>query len=50
EYFREYAYTNKFEFLAVILEHFFETPEIFKREFPELYLNVKTMINFKEEV
>lgn len=48
QYFREYAYTNKFEFLAVILEHFFETPEIFKKEFPELYENVKTMINFKE--
>lgn len=48
QYFREYAYTNKFEFLAVILEHFFETPEIFKKEFPELYENVKAMINFKE--
>lgn len=34
EYFRAYAYTNKFEFLAVILEHFFETPEIFQQEFP----------------
>ncbi|AWK04463.1 hypothetical protein HYN56_09540 [Flavobacterium crocinum] len=50
QYFREYAYTNKFEFLAVILEHFFETPEIFKREFPELYQNVKTMINFREDL
>lgn len=50
QYFRDYAYTNKFEFLAVILEHFFETPEIFKKEFPELFENVKTMINFKEEV
>ncbi|MBW1656964.1 zinc-dependent peptidase [Flavobacterium quisquiliarum] len=50
QYFREYAYTNKFEFLAVILEHFFETPEIFKIEFPELYKNVKTMINFREDL
>lgn len=48
-YFRDYAYTNKFEFLAVILEHFFETPEIFKKEFPKLYEHVKAMINFKEE-
>ncbi len=48
QYFRDYAYTNKFEFLAVILEHFFETPEIFRKEFPELYENVRTMINFKE--
>ncbi|SEP24316.1 hypothetical protein SAMN05444671_4742 [Flavobacterium sp. CF108] len=48
-YFRDYAYTNKFEFLAVIFEHFFETPEIFKKEFPKLYEHVKAMINFKEE-
>jgi Mlc titration factor MtfA (ptsG expression regulator) len=47
-YFRAYAYTNKFEFLAVILEHFFETPEIFKQEFPKLFAHVKTMINYKE--
>ena len=47
KYFREYAYQNQFEFLAVILEHFFESPEIFQNEFPELYLRVKKMINFK---
>lgn len=46
EYFRIYAYTNQFEFLAVILEHFFETPSRFSREFPELYENVRRMINF----
>lgn len=44
-YFRIYAYTNKFEFLAVILEHFFETPDEFRREFPELYESVRRMIN-----
>lgn len=47
-YFRIYAYTNKFEFVAVILEHFFETPFQFKAEFPELYHKVKVMINFHE--
>ncbi|HEX8562445.1 MAG TPA: zinc-dependent peptidase [Flavobacterium sp.] len=47
EYFRIYAYTNEFEFLAVILEHFFETPQIFKKEFPELYDNVRLMINYR---
>ncbi|CAM2791047.1 zinc-dependent peptidase [Flavobacterium frigoris] len=47
-YFRIYAYTNKVEFLAVILEHFFETPQVFKEEFPELYSNVRDMINFNE--
>ena len=46
-YFREYAYENQFEFLAVVLEHFFESPEIFKNEFPELYGRVVKMINFK---
>lgn len=47
-YFRIYAYTNQAEFLAVVLEHFFETPQIFKKEFPELYHHVSTMINFQE--
>ncbi|AWG23918.1 zinc-dependent peptidase [Flavobacterium kingsejongi] len=48
-YFREYAYENQFEFLAVLLEHFFETPDTFKSTFPELYHNVKTMINYEGE-
>jgi hypothetical protein len=47
-YFRLYAYENQFEFIAVILEHFFETPQIFKNEYPELYQNVSSMINFEE--
>jgi len=47
-YFRDYAYTNDFEFLAVVLEHFFETPKEFKTEFPELYHLVKRMINYNE--
>ncbi|MCG2610699.1 zinc-dependent peptidase [Flavobacterium sp. SM15] len=48
DYFRIYAYTNKYEFLAVVLEHFFETPNRFKQEFPELFHKVELMINFKE--
>ncbi|WP_248905549.1 zinc-dependent peptidase [Flavobacterium sp. K5-23] len=48
KYFRIYAYTNQAEFLAVVLEHFFETPQNFKKEFPELYNNVKIMINYYE--
>lgn len=47
-YFRDYAYVNGVEFLAVILENFFETPEEFKIEFPELFQKVKTMINYVE--
>ncbi|MFV8268421.1 zinc-dependent peptidase [Flavobacterium sp. GT2N3] len=49
KYFRLYAYENQFEFLSVILEHFFETPRIFKTNHPELYAHISRMINFKEE-
>lgn len=49
-YFRVYAYTNEFEFIAVLLEHFFETPHDFKREFPELFEQVRVMINYKTDV
>jgi Mlc titration factor MtfA (ptsG expression regulator) len=48
-YFRAYAYENQFEFLSVILEHFFETPHVFKLTHPELFAHVFAMINFKEE-
>lgn len=50
KYFRIYAYTNSFEFVAVLLEHFFETPEVFRREFPELYGHVRIMINYRENI
>lgn len=45
-YLREYAKTNKFEFFAVCLEHFVETPEQFKKELPELYTLLQRMMNF----
>jgi Mlc titration factor MtfA (ptsG expression regulator) len=45
---REYAFENQYEFVAVLLEHFFESPEEFKLKFPEVYLKVKQMINFNE--
>ena len=47
-YFRNYAFTNSFEFVAVMLEHFFETPQDFKRTFPQLYDHVRIMINYNE--
>jgi len=46
DYFRDYAFKNQFEFLAVLLEHFFETPKDFNRIYPELFTHVKRMINF----
>ncbi|MFP4845189.1 zinc-dependent peptidase [Winogradskyella sp. PE311] len=47
KYFRAYAYTNHFEFFAVLLENFVETPGIFKSQFPELYGYMRQMLNFK---
>ena len=49
-YFRDYAYENQFEFLAVLLEHFFETPQVFKAEFPDLFERVRSMVNIDEKL
>lgn len=46
DYFRIYAYSNQYEFFAVLVEHFFETPEQFKKEFPVLFEKIKSMINY----
>jgi MtfA peptidase len=45
-YFRAYAFTNQFEFVAVLVEYFIETPEEFKNQFPKIYNKVKQMLNF----
>jgi Mlc titration factor MtfA (ptsG expression regulator) len=47
DYFRIYAYTNPYEFVSVIIEHYFETPLEFQSKFPELYINVSRMLNHK---
>ena len=46
-YFREYAYTNQFEFVAVVIENFVETPEEFRQQFPFVFLKVKQMLNYQ---
>lgn len=46
EYFRKYAFTNQFEFVAVIIENFIETPKEFKAQFPKIYHKVRQMLNF----
>lgn len=46
---RDYAYENQFEFVAVLLEYFFESPQEFKTKFPSIFLRVKHMINFNEK-
>ncbi|OUS03496.1 hypothetical protein A9Q86_00865 [Flavobacteriales bacterium 33_180_T64] len=46
KYFRAYAFTNQFEFVAVIVETFIETPHDFKRQFPRIYNKTREMLNF----
>jgi len=46
QFLRDYAYTNQFEFLSVILETFIESPELFKAQFPGIYNKVKVMLGF----
>ena len=44
-YLRQYGFENKYEFLAVLVEHFFETPEEFNEKLPEIYKLVSEMLN-----
>jgi len=44
-YLREYAFENQYEFLAVLVEHFFETPEEFKEKLPEIYHLIQRILN-----
>ncbi|QQX77012.1 MULTISPECIES: zinc-dependent peptidase [Aequorivita] len=46
EYFRTYAFTNQYEFMAVLAEYFFESPEDFKHIFPKIYSYTKKLLNF----
>ena len=46
KYLRNYAFTNNFEFIAVVIEAFIETPSEFKSQFPEMYRLVRKMLNF----
>jgi Mlc titration factor MtfA (ptsG expression regulator) len=44
---RDYAFTNEFEFLAVVVENFIESPLEFKGQFPKLYKKIQQMFNFR---
>ena len=46
KYFRDYAYTNQYEFVAVLIEYFIESPVDFKNQFPRIYSKVRQMLNF----
>ncbi|HMC01196.1 MAG TPA: zinc-dependent peptidase [Flavobacteriaceae bacterium] len=45
-YFRNYGYTNQYEFIAVIIEAFIESPIDFRNQFPLVYQKTKQMLNF----
>ena len=47
KYFRAYAYTNQYEFFAVLLESFIETPLEFQARFPEFNNYMRQMLNFR---
>ncbi|MFP9097847.1 zinc-dependent peptidase [Flavobacterium sp. RHBU_24] len=46
-YLRDYAFTNRHEFMAVTLECFFETPDEFRQKLPVLYGMAAKMINYR---
>jgi len=46
-YFRAYAFTNQYEFMAVLAEYFIESPTDFKNHFPQLYDHTQKMLNFR---
>lgn len=45
-YFRAYGKTNFYEFFAVIMENFIESPGEFSKKFPDLYDTLRRMLNF----
>jgi len=46
KYFRAYAFTNQYEFMAILTEYFIESSIEFKQHFPELYSSIKKLLNF----
>ena len=46
-FFREYGFTNQYEFLAVLAEYFIESPKEFKSNFPLLYGHFQKLLNFR---
>jgi Mlc titration factor MtfA (ptsG expression regulator) len=44
-FFRKYASTNKHEFFAVCIEHFFEASEEFQKNLPDIYNHLCILLN-----
>jgi len=49
QYFRAYGLTNLQEFFSVAVENYFETPSIFKNDFPVLFDIIHDMLNMEYE-
>lgn len=47
ELLRPYAFINDFEFIAVVIEVFIESPRKLQGQFPEIYDRVREMLNFR---
>jgi Mlc titration factor MtfA (ptsG expression regulator) len=47
KYFKEFSFSNQYEFMAILTEYFIESPEEFKAEFPEIYHYTRKLLNFK---
>lgn len=47
KFFRAYAFTNQYEFMAVLTEYFFESPKELKQHFPVLYDHVNKALNMQ---
>lgn len=48
-FFRDYAFTNQYEFMAVLTEYFFESTEEFRTEFPDIFGYMKKALLYKDE-
>jgi Mlc titration factor MtfA (ptsG expression regulator) len=48
-FFREYAFTNQYEFMAVLVEYYFESNAEFKMEFPSIYSHLTKALLYKQE-
>lgn len=49
QFFRDYAFTNQYEFMAVLTEYFFESTSEFQSEFPDMFNYLKKALLYKEE-
>ncbi len=47
KFFRNYAFTNQYEFMAVLAEYFFEAPEELENQFPVIYEATQKLLNFR---